>query len=72
MAQKSMKNSQNSPPAISGSTVTLWSYENTFYEQKTKQKQFNSSSPLRQRSGILENIRSRLHTGCAVFVQIKV
>ncbi len=34
--QKSMKDRQNSPSAISGSTVTLWSYENTFCTQRKK------------------------------------
>ncbi len=36
-AQKSMKDRQNSPSAISGSIWTLWSDENTFCTQR-KQK----------------------------------
>ncbi len=36
----------------------LWSYENTFCTQRKKKTTlFNNSSPLRQRSTILENIR---------------
>ncbi len=45
-AQKS-KHCQNSPSAISGSTVTLCSYENTFCTQRKKTTLFNNSSPLR-------------------------
>ncbi len=54
------KHCRNSPSAISSSTVTLWSYENTFCMQKKKKRLFNnlnySTSPLRQRSAIFENI----------------
>ncbi len=46
--QKSMKDIAKSPSAISGSTLTLWSYENILYTKKTKiTTLFNNLSPLR-------------------------
>ncbi len=56
--QKSMKDIAKSPSTISGSTVTLWSYENILYTKKTKIRTlFNNLSPPSQRSAILESIR---------------
>ncbi len=46
--QKSMKDIGKSLSAISGSTLTLWSYENILYTKKTKiTTLFNNLSPLR-------------------------
>ncbi len=57
--EKYEKHCQDTPPAISGSIVTLWSDENTFcMETKTKkyfiQQLGTVTSPLLQHSAILE------------------